>query len=75
MDFYKQNWNNICLQAIPKGELIAGGESLQLRASFLASPGLLFVSADYEQIEFRVLAHLSGDPHLIRDGGGSCCFF
>jgi DNA polymerase-1 len=48
--------------------MLVGGTSLQLRSSFLASPGCLFISADYEQIEFRVLAHLSGDPHLIRGG-------
>ena len=36
-----------------------------IRAAFRPSPGHLFMSADYSQIELRVLAHLSGDPDLL----------
>lgn len=37
-----------------------------IRTCFTAlEPGELFVSADYSQIELRLLAHLSGDVHLI----------
>jgi DNA polymerase-1 len=36
----------------------------QIRACFVASPGAALVSADYSQIELRVMAHLSGDPVL-----------
>ncbi len=36
-----------------------------IRAAFRPSPGCLFMSADYSQIELRVLAHLSGDPDLV----------
>ena len=38
---------------------------LQIRAAFLPKKGNIFLSADYSQIELRVLAHLSGDKNLI----------
>ena len=37
----------------------------KIRKVFLPREGYLFVDADYSQIELRVLAHLSGDEHLI----------
>ncbi len=37
---------------------------LKIRAAFVAPPGRRLVTADYSQIELRVLAHLSGDPVL-----------
>ncbi len=39
----------------------------RIRACFIAEPGMLMVSADYSQVELRVLAHLSEDPLLIED--------
>jgi DNA polymerase I len=36
----------------------------EIRAAFVASPGSLLLSADYSQIELRILAHLSEDPIL-----------
>ena len=39
----------------------------RIRACFIASPGRFMVSADYSQVELRVLADLSDDPLLIED--------
>jgi DNA polymerase-1 len=49
------------LQNIP----IRTPEGRRIREAFVADPGHLLLSADYSQIELRVLAHLSGDPILI----------
>ncbi len=49
------------LQNIP----IRGPQGARMRACFVASPGMLFVGADYSQVELRVLAHFSKDPALL----------
>jgi DNA polymerase I len=38
----------------------------EIRAAFVAEPGTRMLSADYSQIELRLLAHFSGDPLLVR---------
>jgi DNA polymerase-1 len=38
----------------------------EIRAAFIAHPGTRLLSADYSQIELRLLAHFSGDPLLMR---------
>ena len=37
-----------------------------IRKVFVPEEGFVFVDADYSQIELRILAHCSGDPHLIQ---------
>lgn len=49
------------LQNIP----IRTAFSRQIRQAFIPEPGWLMVSADYSQIELRILAHLSQEPVLI----------
>ncbi len=49
------------LQNIP----IRGEDGREIRKCFLPEPGCLFFSADYSQIELRVMAHLSGDETMI----------
>lgn len=43
----------------------ARGESAEIRTMFTANPGEVLVSCDYSQQEPRILAHISGDEHMI----------
>jgi DNA polymerase-1 len=54
--------NDPNLQNIP----IRTAEGRRIREAFVAPAGSLIVSADYSQIELRIMAHLSGDENLLR---------
>ena len=50
------------LQNIP----IRGEDGKEIRKAFIPEPGCQFFSADYSQIELRVMAHLSEDEHMMQ---------
>lgn len=55
--------SNPNLQNIP----VRGDDGKEIRKAFVAEDGCTFFSADYSQIELRIMAHLSQDEHLIQD--------
>ena len=54
--------NDPNLQNIP----VRTPEGRRIREAFVASPGHAIVSADYSQVELRIMAHISGDENLLR---------
>ena len=55
--------SNPNLQNIP----VRGEDGREIRKAFVPDDGCTFFSADYSQIELRIMAHLSGDEHMIAD--------
>ena len=53
--------SNPNIQNIP----IRNEDGKEIRKAFIPDDGCEFFSADYSQIELRIMAHLSGDPHMI----------
>ncbi len=54
--------NDPNLQNIP----IRTAEGRRVREAFVAAPGCVIASADYSQIELRIMAHISGDESLLK---------
>ncbi len=54
--------SNPNMQNIP----VRDAQGREIRKAFSAEPGTLFLSADYSQIELRLMAHLSQDPTMIQ---------
>ena len=55
--------SNPNLQNIP----VRGEDGREIRKAFVPDEDCIFFSADYSQIELRIMAHLSGDEHMIAD--------
>jgi DNA polymerase I-like protein with 3'-5' exonuclease and polymerase domains len=53
------------VQSVPRDFELSDGSTLSMRSMFCARLGNVLVSADYRQVELRIMAHLSGDERLI----------
>jgi len=50
--------------AAPPSAAFTQPATVSVRSSFVAAPGVVFLSADYSQLEMRLMAQLSNDPRL-----------
>ena len=57
--------NLMTLRLTAGDTLLVNDDGKEIRRCFIPEPGCLFFSADYSQIELRIMAHLSQDPNMV----------
>jgi len=65
-DYVERMGPRSCVLRDGREVLLSRSSAKEIRKAFIPEPGCLFFSADYSQIELRVMAHLSGDENMIK---------